>query len=136
MPNDTEIADTFLRSDSWIQVRECEGFKRKHVMKDAIRDFLRETYAWLQQPDESVELERYVGRLGYLIRSRWGVKAARTTKKRRALRRRRRLRKAESVHKRYLAAKIAAAERKYIEASPLLFKEGLPIEKKPPRKVA
>jgi hypothetical protein len=135
MPNDTELANSFLRSDHWVTIREREGFKRKRVMKKAIRAYLTAEYAWFKRPDESVELEKYVGRIEYLIRSRWSKKGARTKAKNRRLRVRKLTRLAVKAHLKYLAAKKSAAARKYIEASPLLF-EGLPTQKKPLGNVA
>lgn len=112
MPDDLEIANDFLRSDFWKEARDSGRWLKKRGLKDAIREYLTHTYAWMGEPDEHTEREAYVGRISLLIRSRWGKKAARTRKRNKLLRERLRVRRknlklkaAERAHKKWRKAR-------------------------------
>lgn len=125
MPNDVEIANDFLRSSQWIALRDSGRLTRKKALRNCIRDYLTATYKWMGKSEEHTEREKYVGRVEFLIRSRWGKKAART-------RAQNKKRKARELARR---AKIAIERFEKLKR-PLLFGEGLPVQKKPPRRVA
>ena len=125
LPPDDILADIFLASDIWKEASKDERYKRKRGLPDTIREWLRMFYEIPEEASTPLVLEKATGRVTVFLRSRWGRKGAETRKrKRRAL-----VKKAKTLIRRFdkLHAKFKRPE---------LFGEGLPEQKRPPKRVA
>lgn len=130
MPPDADIAKDFLRSDHWAEIRANGRYKMKRGIQNAVRAYMKATYPWIKAPDEATELEKFVGRVEFTLRSGWGKKGAAARQKNRERRHRKKERLAEKAHRKYIADKKAAEELRHVQRSPLLFGEGLPVQRK------
>jgi hypothetical protein len=105
MPKDAELAAEFLQSDEWKAARDSGSWLKKGGFRVALRRYLVRVYPWLANDDEHTECEQYIGRIQYIIRSRWSRKGAKTRSIKRARRRRVKIALAECAHARWRKAR-------------------------------
>lgn len=124
--SDEDLAEAFLKSLTWRRHSRFQPFRHRNGTKDLVRSFIR-TYENVPfNADTPTEIELAASRVTRLIHSDWGKQAAKTRKANwHALVTYR----AERAHKKYMAAK-------YARENPSFFGEGLPVQVKPPKRVA
>ena len=136
LPPDDILADMFLASDIWQEARKKERYKRKRGLPDTIREWLLELYEIPEEARTPLVLEKATGRVTLFLRSRWGSKGAEKRKKMRLAEERK-----EKARQRKLVKQAKGLIRRFDTLHtafkrPVLFGEGLPEQKRPPRKVA
>jgi|SRR3989344_123189 len=124
--SDEDLVKAFLRSPTWRRHTRFQPFKHRNGIRELVRSFIKSYENIPFDADTPEEVCLAANRVAHLIQSRWSTTGAQTRKDNRYAYL---VYRAERAHKKYMAEK-------YARENPSFFGEGLPVQVKPPKRVA